>query len=290
MSSVLADFPGRFSVAGSEREGLATGRIILGEDRLVLAASEDDRVTIPLTAVFDVATGNEAAMVEQIPGSPATIAYEDGPNRTTAVIAADESTIGKFTSVLFKALLNGTRVTIKHPAKIGGRVLETAFKGGLLTLESGGVVFDTDEGPVTIPLSSIVDFDRETRTVDGSERPVVVVAHMDNGEALTTLAATDSPRKLSILGRYLRQTYDKVLESLQEITQSEPETETLATLYSTGDMDVSLTSVLDEDPQMVKRILHALHQKGLIESGENNPVLTAKGQIIVNQYLERVNS
>jgi helix-turn-helix protein len=290
MSSVLADFPGRFSVAGSERDGPADGRIVLGEDRLILAASEDDRVTVPLTAVFDVATGNEAAVVEQLPGSPVTVAYQNGASRTTAVIAADESTIGKFTSVLFKALLNGTRVTIKHPAKIGGRVLDTAFKGGLLTLESRGVVFDTDEGPVTIPLPSIVDFDRETRAVDGTDRPVLVVAHMDNGEALTTLAATDSPRKLSILGRYLRQTYDNVLESLQQITLSEPETETLATLYSTGDMDVSLRNVLDEKPEMIKRILHALHQKGLIESGENNPVLTAKGQIVVNQYLERINS
>jgi helix-turn-helix protein len=113
---------------------------------------------------------------------------------------------------------------------------------------------------------------------------------VDNGEALTTLAATDSPRKLSILGRYLRQTYDTVLESLQRISLSESETETLATLYSTGDMDVSLTSVLEKNPETVKRILHALHQKGLIESGEHNPVLTAKGQIVVNQYLERVNS
>lgn len=290
MSSVLADFPGRFSVASSERDGPADGRIVLGENRLVLAASDDDRVTISLSSVFDVATGNEGGMVEQVPGTPVTVAYEAGANRTTAVVAADETTMGKFTSVLFKALLNGTRVTIKHPAKVGGRVLDTTFKGGLLTLKSGGVVFDTDEGPVTIPLSSIVDFDREIRAVDGTDRPVLVVAHMDNGEALTTLAATESARKLSILGRYLRQTYEKILESLQQITLSEPETETLATLYSTGDMDVSLTSVLEEGPRMIKRILHALHQKGLIESGENNPVLTAKGQIVVNQYLERVNS
>jgi len=290
MSSVLADFPGRFSVAGSERDGPAEGRIVLGEDRLVLAASEDDRVTIPLSAVFDVASGNEAAMLDAIPGTPVTVAYENETSRTTAVVAAEEATIGKFTTVLFKALLNGTRVTLQHPAKVGGRVLDTAFKGGLLTLKSGGVVFDTDEGPVTIPLSSIVDFDRETRAVDGTDRPVLVVSHVDTGEALTTLAATDSPRKLSILGRYLRQTYDTVLESLQQLSLSEPETETLATLYSAGDMDVSLTSVLEKKPQTVKRILHALHQKGLIESGENAPVLTAKGQIVVNQYLERVNS
>ncbi|MFB6189803.1 MAG: CheF family chemotaxis protein [Halapricum sp.] len=290
MSSVLAYFTGYFDVAAEGWDDPVEGRIVLGEDRLVLAASEDERVTIPLTAVFDVATGNQAAFADPMPGSPVTVAYEQGTSRTTAVIAAGETTIGKFTIVLFKALLSGTPVTIKHPAKIGGRVLDTPFKGGLLTLESGGVVFDTDEGPISVPLSSIVDFDRETRTVDGTDRPVLIVVHVDNGEALTTLAATDSPRKLSILGRYLRRTYDRVLESLQEISLGEPETETLTTLYSTGDMDVSLTSVLGEKPQTVKRLLHALHQKGLIESGEHNPVLTAKGQIVVNRYLERINT
>lgn len=289
MSSVLADFTGWFDTATDEFDEPVEGRILLGGDQLILAASEDNRVTISLSSVFDVAVGNDAA-AGRLPGMSVTVAYENGTDRTTAAVAADESTAEKFRTVLFKALLNGTSVTIKHPAKVGGRVVDGSFKRGLLTLQSGGVVFDTDEGPITIPLSSIVDFDRETRAVDDRERPVLVVSHMDNGEALTTLAATESVRKLSILGRYLRRTYDEVLRSLQEITLSEAETETLATLYSTGDMDVSLTSVLERDPREIKRLLHTLHHKGLIESGEHNPVLTAKGQIVVNQYLERVNS
>lgn len=290
MSSVLADFTGWFDTASQDAKEPVEGRIVLGEDRLVLVASEDDRVTIPLSSVFDVAVGNDSMAAERLPGSSVTIAYENGATRATAVVAAGENTAEKFRTVLFKTLLNGTSVTIKHPAKVGGRVMDTAFKGGLLTLQTGDVVFDTDEGPITIPLSSIVDFDRETRAVDDQERPVLVISHMDNGEALTTLAWTESARKLSILGRYLRRTYDEVLQSLKEISLSEAETETLATLYSTGDMDVSLTSVLEREPGDIKQLLHGLHRKGLIESGEHNPVLTAKGQIVVNEHLERINS
>ncbi|MFC7059398.1 hypothetical protein [Halovenus salina] len=54
-------------------------------------------------------------------------------------------------------------------------------------------------------------------------------------------------------------------------------------------MDVSLPSVLGMDPKTVKRVLHSLHDNGLVESGDNGPVLTAKGQIVVNEYLERIN-
>jgi len=289
MPSVLADFTGRFSVAGSERDGPTDGRVLLGETQLVLAASEDDRETIPLTDVFDVTLGNAATMIDPMPRSPLTIAYRNGSSRTTAVVAAEESTTERFRSVLFKALLNGTSVTLKHPAKIGGRVLDTPFTGGLLSLNSSGVAFDTEDGPVTIPLSSVVDFDRETRTVDGRDRPVLVVVHMDTGQALTTVAATESTRDLSLLGRYLRRTYDSVLDSIQALSLSDAETETLAALYSTGDTDVSLSAVVDADPQAIKRLLHALHEKGLIESQDGGPVLTAKGQIVVTQYLERVN-
>ncbi len=289
MPSVLADFTGRFSVAGSERDGPVDGRVLLSESQLILATSEDDRETIPLTGIFDVTLGNEATAIDPMSGSPLTIAYRSGSTRTTAVVAAEESTTEKFRSVLFKALLNGTNVTLKHPAKIGGRVLDTPFIGGLLSLNSSGVVFDTEDGPVTVPLSSIVDFDRETRAVDGRDRPVLVIAHMDNGQALTTVAATESTRDLSLLGRYLRRTYDAVLDSIRELSLSEAETEALAALYSTGETDVSLSAVIDADPQTVQRILHALHEKGLVESGDSGPVLTANGQIVVTQYLERVN-
>ncbi|QSG10178.1 CheF family chemotaxis protein [Halapricum desulfuricans] len=289
MPSVLADFTGRFSVAGSDRDGPVEGRILLGEEQLILAASETDRQTIPLTEVFDVASGNEAALIDPMAGTPLTVAYRNGSSRTTAVVAGEEATIEKFTTVLFKALLNGTAVQVKHPAKVGGRVLETAFAGGLLSLRSGGVVFDTEDGPITVPLSSIVDFDRREESVGGHRRPVVAVAHVDSGQALTTVAATETSRELSLLGRYLRRTYEDVLASLRDLSLSERETETLAALYSTGDADVSLSSVVDADARTVKRILHALHEKELVESGEHNPILTAKGQIVVNQYLERVN-
>jgi helix-turn-helix protein len=158
-------------------------------------------------------------------------------------------------------------------------------------LNEAALVLATGEADtLSIPLAAVVDFDRQDRTIEGSNRPVIVVTHVSDGTALTTVAATESTREFSILGRFLRGEYQTVIEALSELSLSESETEMLTMLYSAGDMDISLPSVLDTDPKRVKRILHALHEKGLIESGENGPVLTARGRIVVNEYLERVNT
>ncbi len=290
MPSVLADFQARFDAESEQFDGPAEGRVLLGEAQLVLAASDDKKVKIPLDSVVDINVGSVPQVFDALPGSPVTVAFEEGGRHSVALVAADEDTIRKFSTVLFKAVLNGSSATIKHPEKLGGRVLDTPFQGGILSLQSGKVAFDTNEGPVSIALDSVVDFSRDSRAIDGTDRPVVVVSHMQNNEAMTTVAATKSNRKLSILGRYLRREYRKLMASLENIELSDPETETLATIYSAGDMGVSLSSVLGIEPKLVKRILHSLHEKGLIESGEEGPVLTSKGQVVVNHYLERVNS
>ncbi len=289
MPSVLADFVAYLTVETTDWDDPIEGRVLLSETQLVFARDEETKEVISLDQIFDINTETTPQFVDEMPGRPITIAYRNGGSRVAAVVSADETTSKKFETVLFKSILNGTYVVLRHPSKIGGRVIDTEFQGGLMGLSANSVQVDIDEGPVTIPLDGIVDFSREQRTVNGEDRPVLVVSHMDNGEALETIAATDSARKLSILGRYLRGTYQQLLSSLQHLSLSDTETEALTTIYSTGDTGVSLPSVLRMDPKKVKQILHSLHNGGLIESGNNGPVLTAKGQIVVNEYLERIN-
>lgn len=290
MSSVLADFTARFNVEADEIDGPVQGRIVLGKGQLVLAASDDQKVTIPLSTVIDITLDSVPRVFDPLPGTPVTIAFKQNGAHAVALVAADESVIEKFSTVLFKAILNGSSATIKHPAKLGGRVLDTDFRGGLLSAESGAVRIETEDGPVIVSLSAVTDFSRETQAVNGEERSVLVVDHMHNGEAMTTIVATESTRMLSILGRLLRREYEKHMSDLQELSLSETETEVLTTIYSTGDRDISLANVLGVDPEKVKRYLHTLHNAGLIESGNHGPVLTSKGQVVVNHYLERINT
>lgn len=289
MSSVLADFTARFDAETDQFTTPTKGRIILGSDRLVFAASESEKLTIPLSSVIDIVIGSVPQVFDPLPGTPITIAVKRDGTHQTLLVAADETTINKFTTVLFKTILNGTDVTIKHPAKLGGRVLDTDFRGGILGIETGAVRIETDEGPIIIGLDAVIDFDRKTRAVGGRDQPVVVVDHMHTGEAMTTVVAMESSRLLAILGRFLRREYEKQIEALRDLSLSGGETEVLTTIYSTGDENISLAGVLGIEPDQVKRLLHALHRKDLIESGDNGPVLTSKGQVVVNQYLERVN-
>ncbi len=289
MPSVLADFVAHVTAEQTDWEQPTKARVLLNEAQLVIAQSEEEKLVLSHDQIFDVTVDSLPPFVDPLPGTPVTVAYEHADRRTTAVIAAPDDTVKKFHSVLFKAILNGTYTKLKHPEKVGGRVLDTDFRAGLLALETEAVKIDTEEGPVTISLDSVVDFSREQRPIEGTERPVIVVSHMNDGEAMTTAAAVESPRKLSLLGRYLRQQYQPILESLRELTLSEPETEALTTIYTVGDTDASLSGVLQTEPKRVKQLLQALHSKGLIESGQHGPVLTAKGQIVVNEYLERIN-
>lgn len=290
MPSVLADFVAYLTAETASWDGPIEGRVLLSENQLVLAKNEDERETINLNRIFDINIGTKPTFIDAMPGTPVTIAFRSGQRRVTAVVGADDTAAEKFRTVLFKAILNGTYTTIKHPAKVGGRVMDTAYEAAILGLESGGVTFETDEGPLEVPLDGVIDYSRQERTIDGVDQPVLVVSHMQDGEALETEAATDSNRKLALLGRYLQRTYQTILQSLRQLSLSEMETEALTTIYSIGDADISLPSVLDEEPKRVRQILQALHGKGLIESGEHGPVLTAKGQIVVNEYLERVNA
>lgn len=288
--SVLADFTARFVAESDDVETPTPGRLVLRRDQLVLAASEDEQLTVPLSSVFDVRTGTVPQVFDPLPGTPVTIAIDRAGETEVILVAGDEATIQKFTTILFKTLLNGTNATLEHPAKLGGRVLDTPARDSILGVEQGGLTFETSDGPVQIALDSVIDFARERRTVDGHQRPAVVVDHVRNGDTLTTVASTDSTRTLSVLGRYLRREYDAQMESLRDISLSEAETALLTTLYSTGDHGVSLASVLDIAPKRVKQLLQTLQKKGLIESHDGSPVLTSKGQIVVTQYLERVNA
>ncbi|MFB6186686.1 MAG: CheF family chemotaxis protein [Halobacteriaceae archaeon] len=290
MTSVLADFTAHFAVDTGELNEPSQGRVLLNKEQLVLVASDEQQVMFPLSALSDINVGVLPQAFDPLPGTPVTVAFDYDGSHSAALVATDKNRIEKFIPILFRAVLSGTHVTIKHPAKLGGRVLDTSFCGGVLSIASNAVRVETEEGPVTIALESVIDFSRETRVIDNERQSVLVVDHMQNREALTTVAAISSARKLSLLGRFLRREYDQRMESLREISLSEVETEVLTTIYTAGDQDISLANVLDVDPDQFKRILQKLHQKGLIESHDNSPVLTANGQIIVNQYLERVNA
>ncbi|MEA5385818.1 CheF family chemotaxis protein [Haloarculaceae archaeon H-GB2-1] len=118
--SVIADFVAKFNSEATSQVDPVKGRILLSQKRLVLAASaRDDKLTIPLSKIFDIAVGHVPPDLGDFFNSTVTIAFDHKDRRIVAAVEASDEKIQKFSTVLFKAILNGTEMTIKHPARMG---------------------------------------------------------------------------------------------------------------------------------------------------------------------------
>lgn len=288
--SVIADFVAQFDSSVATRSEPAQGRVLLSQKRLVLAVNSSDRLTIPLASILDVAVGHVPDEIQGFFESTVSVAFERNGRGHKAVVEADDETIQKFSRILFKAILNGTEMMIKHPARVGGRVTSESFDPAQLFLKPQSVQFKKETETIEIELPTVTKFSRATRDINGKSHPVLEFQHMPSGEAMVTMAALDARRKMSILGRYLRLEYTELMNELKDIEISDDETEILTAIYSGGGQEgVSLAGIVDTDPSNVTVILNRLEEKDLIVDSAGGTRLTPKGQIVVNRQLDDVN-
>jgi helix-turn-helix protein len=289
--SVIADFLGTFNAEISPDGEPVRGRIVCSQKRLVLAADSDHSLHIPLSSIFDIAIGHVPPELGEFFESTVTVAFERDDRRRVAAVEASDDHVRKFATVLFKAILNGTEVTVRSPARRGGRVTDEPFVATRLSLEPQTVWLRSGGEDVSIELGSVTNFDRDKRVVGGRERPVLVVDHMAGGQTLTTLAATRSARKLSLLGRYLRMEYADLVSDIQDVELTEDKTEVLVALYSGANAPgVSLANVLDMDASELTMLLNDLAADDLVEDTESGTELTPKGRVVATNHLEDVDA
>jgi len=284
--SVVADFVARTFDTTTEHDEPAQGRVVMNDSAVVLAM-EDDRVTIDLSTIFDVTVGRVPRDVAEFFQDTVSIGYQRHDTRQVAVVEADSDTIGQFKTVLFKALLNGRRGLLRHPARVGGRVTDRDTVSARVFVEPRTVAFRADEGTFSLDLSSVVDFERLVRDHDGSKQQVVSVRHVDGSQQVTSEFSLTSERELNLLGRYLRLEYSDLKEDLAEIDLSTEEIEALVSIYA-ADGDAS--AVLGGAASTTSMILKELREKGLVADTDDGTTLTTTGRIAVNQHVGGVNS
>jgi len=292
--SIIVDFVANFVAGGDASFDPTKGRVLMSSRRLVLATSKT-KTTIPITAIFDIAVGQVPQEVEEFFDYTVMVGYVDGDHRRTTVIGGDRERIEKFSLLLFRATLNGSTALVTHPAKVGGRVMDTtAQKTGLhLDYESvtfpGGDIDTESEGPFSIDLASVIFFEVIERTNDdGNAKLVLSVQHVENGQTVTSEISMTSRRKMNILGRYLRLIYHWIKSDVRDVDIEEPELEVLVGLYSTAE-EIDLASLLDiEKPELDAR-LASLYEDDLITSEEPPIDLTPQGRFIVNEEFEDIN-
>lgn len=280
---VIADFVARFSLDTFDSPDPVKGRIVLSRKRLVLATT-DSKTTIPLSNIFDINVGQVPGELESFFQDTITIAYEEDDHRRVAVVEAGSEEVSRFKTVLFKAELNGTQAQVKHPARVGGRVTGSSFQSAKLKLELGEVQF-AGSNPVTVDLANVTHFQKAERDIG----PVLVVRHAEEGQSVTSEFGIGSDRKLNLLGRYLRLEYSELAQEVEDVDTSEDEMEALVAIYS-GARSGDLAGTLGVDSSRVTMLLNDLREEGLIDEGEKGLSLTARGQLLVSDRIESVNT
>lgn len=289
--STIADFVAKFNSGLVTSPDPIKGRILLSTKRLVLALDDENKMTIPLPDVVDIAVGHVPENLGGFFESTVTVAFERGDVRDVAVIEADDEKIERFSTLLFRAILNDTKTMIEHPARIGGRVLDTAFRPAKLSVSANDVEFLTESGSVDIDLSTVVECGRSSRVVGDRSRDVLQVQHVRDGRSRMTMAVTDSDRKMSILGRFLRLEYSDLVGELHEIDLSSDQKEILIALYSGADeTGNSLSRIVGLSPSEVTTLCTRLEDHGLVVDTPDGLTLTPRARVLVNRRLEDVDS
>ena len=286
--SVVADFVGRVHAANLESDEPATGRVLLSQRRLVLA-TDDGKETVPLSRVFDVVVGSVPGELRSFFNDSVTIAYERDGARRSALVEGEPDDMDKFVRLLFKTLLRNVTVTVRHPAKVGGRVTDASDHRASVSVSPGEIRFGDCPEPFVVDLSAVIDYERTDRTLGGTKRPALVFRHVVDGRTVTSIATVPDERALNLLGRYIKVEYDEAMEELESFDPTEEQLEILVSIYSAGG-EANIADVVTGDVTQTSMILDTLREADLVADGDTGTALTRKGQMIVNSYLESVNA
>jgi helix-turn-helix protein len=285
-ATVRADFLANF-VQGSDPDAdPRQGRILLGEDQLVIAAATDERVTIDLESVFDVALGEVPAALRPHFDGAVVVGYERGEERHTVVVESESDVADRFADALFKVILNGTTATVRHPAREDGRTRDPAPFQAPLTITDDGVSLRRSGETLRIDPGDVVGFGRTRDTLDGRDRQLLQVRHVDGDRVLSTHLAIEAARKRSLLGRYLYREYGEALSDVRELELSVAQTRALVALYAGADPS-ALASVLGEDAPPTPRLLDTLADRDLLTGAESGQ-LTRTGKIAADEFAARI--
>lgn len=289
---VVADFTGRFFFnRGGGGDGTPLkGRIIATKRRVVLVA-DDAKETVPLAQVVDVNVGSVPNHVKQFFDDTVTIGYKTDEGTRSAVIESRGETVEQFVSVLFRCLLNGRKVAVKHPARVGGRVKDTAIVPGKIRIDDRRIEVRTKGSEFSFDVETVMQIDRTNKIGERDDRVTLVVKYVETASGLTktSLIAPTRSQYVNLLARFLRLEFDGLREDVADIELSNPEKRVLVGVHATGG-DIDFTNMLDGDPAYVTNVLNTVKNKDLIVEDGSGISLTAKGRIIVSERIEDVNA
>ncbi|TQQ79104.1 CheF family chemotaxis protein [Halonotius roseus] len=185
--------------------------------------------------------------------------------------------------------LTDTPVGVVHPAKRGGRVLETPPAAGRLTISRRTIrVTNVSRliGTLQIRFTDIIGVGRSRRTINGTTVETLAVRHLDPPATVyTTEFSVWDDREHELFTQFLRRYYRKQRRKIADVELSAAQLELLVTLYSAvGDIDIE--SILRKSAADITELFGPLREAGLISGGGIGSMLTGRGYMLVTERID----
>ncbi|ATW89922.1 helix-turn-helix protein [Halohasta litchfieldiae] len=281
--------------------GLADGqpvacRVVLGASELVLARADDtmgeEYTAIPVDSIVDLSPDQIPSEFAETFESTVAIASDEGEGRQLAIIELRGNKQIGFANELFKLILQGCEIIVTHPAKKGGRVLETDPVPGELTVDDRSVSITAADGDdeLTIRLSDIIHIGTGKQTYENLRMRGLSIRHLHaSKEAAETAIKLRDDRKQKLFERFVRQSYRKRKRKIEQLTITEAFKEVLVALYSASD-EMDLSMIIDKNPGELQDVFDSLQDVGLVRMTDDGTVLTGLGRVVVNEKIQDVNT
>lgn len=280
--SVVADFVAEALYDDRSDNEPVQCRVLLSRERLVVA-SDSRRTTVALSDIYDVGVSQVPTHLAEFLDQTVLVAYREDDELRRVIVNGEHDTIEKFASFLYKATLQGTRVSIRHPTMLGGRIRDADEREAQLQIERSTLRLRGPATDLAIDLDAVVGVVERERTVDGSRAEIVEVQYVDDGTVHTIELRHGSRREQNILRRYLRRRYFGDEERVEDYDPAEVEVEILTALY-VGLDQAEIVDLIGMDPTDVGTILRALRDEELVADPENCELASAGRVAVVRRY------
>lgn len=277
----VMDTQGKFTIVVRDGTKLGdvtwtSGRIILSNKRLVLAANEGKR-TVPLSKVQSLEGRYDVNQVVAQVSSYLSIRYG---NNVILVSAADAES---FEHDLYRTILDQQVVLVRHPAVKGGVVQETEWEKAQLKVDPDALNVALANGTfVRIQLDDIGSLDVEERTVVDEKRTAIEAEHTIEGTSVETYIS-GTPRHTALLESLLQKGEDR---TGGELDLTNREREVLMALYS-GVSPFEIPDFIGMDVERVEETFERLVELDVLEEVRvrREVALKARGRNIASEAM-----
>lgn len=254
------------------------------EEKRVIVEDENLTLKVDIEDIFDIRIGTPPPAVDDVfAGKILNVGYEFEGRREVMFVDSKLETLEQVSGLLFRSILNHIEVAARHPMKVGGRVTGKSPEVGKLLVAPEKLGCPDIDVPFNIDVDQVVDFDRSEMELLGEKRPTIIIQYVTKGVAVTLELSLSTPRKLHLLGRFLRYEYDSVRESLRSIEIPDAAGRVLIRLYSLRGR-AKAQSLFRQESVSTASLLRGLLRADLVEMDDGQLTLTPRGWILVTEH------